>query len=97
MFRDIVQRLGLRLVVLVGVEGELAEQVAGLGEDSDVEVVGEDEDAVPGVAAPEPDVVQPAVVAQGDRAAAAHAVLADPERGSGPSGGCPRRFEGKPR
>jgi hypothetical protein len=66
------------LVVAGGVEGELADEVAVLGEDADVEVVGEDQDPVAGVASAEADVVEAAVVAQGDRAVVADAVVADP-------------------
>ena len=71
-------RFGLGLVVPGGVGGEFADELPGFGEDPDVAVVGEDQDSVAGESAAQADVVESAVVAQGDRAAVAHAVLADP-------------------
>jgi hypothetical protein len=47
-------------------------------EDADVEVADEDQDAGSGVAAAQSDVVQAAVVAQGDDAGVVDAVVADP-------------------
>src|SRR6266545_8295604 len=46
-------RSGLPLVVAGGVEGQLADQLAGLVEDADVQVVHEDQDAGAGVASAE--------------------------------------------
>jgi hypothetical protein len=57
------------LVVPGGVEGEFADELPGFGEDPDVAVVGEDQDSVAGESAAQADVVESAVVAQGDRAA----------------------------
>ena len=51
-----------------GLEGELADESAVFGEDADVEVAGEHEDSLAAVTAAEGDVVEPAVVAQGDDA-----------------------------
>jgi hypothetical protein len=66
------------LVVLGGVEGELAEDLAGGGlDDADVEVVDEEQDGGSGEGSSEADVVEPAVVAQGDAAGVVDAVAAD--------------------
>ena len=55
------------MVVPGGVEGEVAQDVAGGGvDDGDVVVVGQDEDAGSVVVASDSDVVQAAVDAQGD-------------------------------
>jgi hypothetical protein len=54
------------LVVAVGVEGQVVEEFAGFGEDSDVEVVDQHDDSLAGVGASEADVVEAAVVSQGD-------------------------------
>ena len=57
------------LVVAGGVEGELAEDFAGGGvDDGDVEVLDEESDVGSGVGSSDSDVVQAAVVAQGDHA-----------------------------
>jgi hypothetical protein len=56
------------LVVAVGVEGELVEEFAVFGQDSDLEVADQDEDVFAGVAAADADVVQAAVVAEADGA-----------------------------
>jgi len=50
-----------------------------LGDDPQVEVAGEDEDFGAGPAAADADVVEPAVVAQGEFAVGVDAVAADPE------------------
>ena len=72
------------LVVAGGVEGEVAEQFAGGGvEDADVEVGDEDDDSGSGVLVTEADVVEAAVVAQGDSAGLVDAVVADPVVGVG--------------
>ena len=66
------------LVVAVAVEGEVAEQLAGGGvDDADVEVGDEHHDAGSGVFVAEADVVQAAVVAQGDTSGLVDAVVAD--------------------
>ena len=66
------------LVVAVGVEDELAEQLAGGGvDDADVQVLDEEQDAGAGVGAADADVVKLAAVAQGDDAAAVDTVGAD--------------------
>lgn len=51
------------------VQGEFAQQLAGVpGDDADVQVVDQERDAGAGVGAADADVVQAAVVAQGDGA-----------------------------
>jgi hypothetical protein len=73
-----------RLVVASGIEGEPADQLAGVGgEDPDVEIGDEQLDRPALVGPAEADVVQPAVVAKGDGAAGVDLVLADPEVGVG--------------
>jgi hypothetical protein len=65
------------LVVLGRVELQLSEEFAVVGEDADVELVDQDEDVGAGVAAADADVVEPAVVAQGEHAAGVELVVAD--------------------
>ena len=86
MSRDIVHRclatsftLWLRLVVTTWVEGQVPQEFARLGQDSNLEIVHRHQDALACVAPADRDVVEPAVVAQGDRPAGVHAVSADPE------------------
>jgi hypothetical protein len=75
--RDIVH-VWLGLVVAVGVEGELAEELAGFGvDDAGVEIGDEEVDALAGVCAAEADVAESAVVAQGDDPGGVDAVAAD--------------------
>jgi hypothetical protein len=69
----------LWLVVAGGVEGEVAEEFAVLGDDSDVEVGGEDQDRGSGVVSADSDVVESAVVAEGDSSDLVDAVVADSE------------------
>ena len=64
------------MVVPGGVEVEFADEFAVGGEHSDVEVVDEDEDAGAGVAAADADVVESAVVPQGEYAGGVDAVVA---------------------
>ena len=72
------------LVVAAGVEGELAEKLAGgLGDDADVQVLGEDEDLGSGVLAADADVVELAGVAEGDGAGVPDLVGADAVVGVG--------------
>src|SRR5262249_52671781 len=59
-------RSGLGLVVPGGVELEVSQERSAGRDDPDVLVVGEDEDGLSGVAAADSDVVQAAVVAQGE-------------------------------
>ena len=67
------------LVVAGGVEGEVAEQFAGLVvDDADVEVFDDEGDGGVSVGAADADVVEFAVVAQGDFAGFADDVSADP-------------------
>ena len=67
------------LVVAVGVEGEVAEEFAGGGvDDSHVEVGDEHHDSGSGVFVAEADVVEAAVVAEGDASGLVDAVVADP-------------------
>jgi hypothetical protein len=61
--------LVLWLVVLGRVELQFSEEFAVVGEDPDVSIVDQDEDVGAGVAAADADVVEPAVVAQGEHAA----------------------------
>jgi hypothetical protein len=61
-----------------GVEGELADEFAGVAvDDPDVQVVDEQGDASAGEASAESDVVQAAVVPQNDGAGLIDAVVAD--------------------
>ena len=72
------------LVVLVGVEDEFAEDLAGVAvDDGDVEVVDEHADVGAGVLGAEADVVQAAAAAQGDLAAGVGGVVADAEVAAG--------------
>jgi hypothetical protein len=72
------------LVVAGGVEGEVAEEFAGGGvDDADVEVVDEEDDGGLGVGSADADVVEAAVVAEGDGAGLVDAVVADAVVGSG--------------
>src|SRR5215207_3056651 len=67
------------LVVPGGVEDELADQLAGVAaDDADVQVVDEQSDVGAAGGSAEADVVQSAVVAQGDGAAGVDGVVADP-------------------
>ena len=83
------------LVVAGGVEFELAEECAVLGDDADVEVGGEDEHVGAVVRVADADVVQAAVVAQGhaaavdDVAADAAVRLGQPAGGGGAGPGVP--------
>ncbi len=78
----------MRLVVPGGVEGEVAEQFAGgRGDNPDVEVLDEQQDVGSGVGSSDADVVQAAVVAQGDDAGVVDAVAADPFVGRCDAGG----------
>ncbi len=86
MSRDIVDisTPSDRLVVAAGIEGELADQLARVRvEDPDVAVGDEELDRPALVGPAEADVVQLAVVAQGDGAAGVDLVVADPEVGLG--------------
>ncbi len=66
------------LVVDGGVEGEVAEELAGDGvDDADVKVVDEQDDVGSGVGSADADVVESAVVPQGDVAVGANTVGAD--------------------
>ena len=83
----------LGLVVAVGVEGELAEEFAGGGvDDADVEVGDEDDDVGSGVGPADADVVELAVVPQGDDAGVVDAVVADAGVGVGVAAGAGQRF-----
>ena len=67
------------MVVAGGVEGELAEDLAGGGvDDGDVEVLDDEPDVGSGVGSPDSDVVESTVVSQGDGADAVDLVGADP-------------------
>jgi hypothetical protein len=65
------------LVVLGRVELQFSEEFAIVGKDADVAIVDQDEDVGAGVAAADADVVEPAVVAQGEDAAGVDLVVAD--------------------
>jgi hypothetical protein len=69
------------LVVLVGVEGELAEWFALGGDDPDVEAGDEHEDSLSVVGSPDSDVVESAVAAEGDDAGFVDSVLSDSDSG----------------
>jgi hypothetical protein len=70
----------LGLVVAGGVEFEFADEFAGFfGDDADVELVDEHEDVDAGPAVADADVVEAAVVAEGEFAVAVDAVFADAE------------------
>jgi hypothetical protein len=72
------------LVVLGGVDDQLAEELPGGGVDhADAEVVDEQDDVGSGVGSADAEVVQPAGHAQGDAAAVVDAVVADPVVGVG--------------
>ena len=72
------------LVVAVGVEGQLAQEFAGAGvDDADVQVLDEEQDAGSGVGAADADVVEPAVVAEGDESGGVDAIGADAVVGVG--------------
>ena len=76
-----VSRLGwiLGLVIPGRVEGEVAEEFAGgLVDDADVEVLDQQQDVGSGVGSSDADVVDAAVVADGDNAGAVDAAAADP-------------------
>jgi len=75
------------LVVAGGVEDQLAQEFAGGGvDDSDVEVLDEDQDVGSGVGSPDADVVQAAGVAEGDHAGGVDPVAAHPVWVSGGDG-----------
>ena len=81
------------LVVLGGVEGELGEEFAGVGvDDVDVQVLDEHQDRGSGVGSADADVVESAVVAQGDGADAVDLVGADPVVGVGLAAGAGAGF-----
>jgi hypothetical protein len=70
------------LIVAAGIEGEVANQLAGaLVKDTDVQIGHEELDRPALVGSAQADVVQPAVVAKGDGAAGIDPVLADSEGG----------------
>ena len=72
------------MVVLGGVEGELAQEFAGGGvDDADLEVVDEQDDVGSGVGSADADVVQAAGHPQGEGAGVVDAVVADPVVGVG--------------
>jgi hypothetical protein len=72
------------LVAAGGVEGELAEEFAGGGvDDADVQVLDEEQDVGSGVGPAGADVVELAVVAQGDGAVVIEPVGAYPVVGAG--------------
>ena len=72
------------LVVAGGVEGQLAQELAGNGiDDADVQVLDEHEDGGSGMGPADADVVEPAVVAEGDFAVGVDAVRADAVVGAG--------------
>jgi hypothetical protein len=65
------------LVVLGGVEGEGAEELAGGGvHDADVELGDEHDDEGSGVGSADADVVEPAIVAEGELAGGVDTVVA---------------------
>jgi hypothetical protein len=78
----------LGLVVLVGVEGQFAQEFTGGGvDDADLEILDEHDDVGPGVGSPDADVMESTGVAQGDDAGVVDAVVADPVVGVGVAAG----------
>ena len=76
------------LVVLGGVEDQLAEQLPGGGVDhADVQVLDEQDEVGSGMGSADAEVVQPAGDAQGDAAAVVDAVVPDPVVGVGIAAG----------
>jgi hypothetical protein len=76
--------LAAGLVVAVGVEGELAQELAGGGvDDADVQVLDEEQDAGSGVGPADADVVELSVVAEGNEPGGVDAVGADAVVGVG--------------
>ena len=76
------------LVVLGGVEDQLAEELPGGGVDhADVQVLDEQDDVGSGVGSADAEVVQPAGDAQGDPAAVVDAGVRDPVVGVGVAAG----------
>jgi hypothetical protein len=69
--------LALWLVVLGRVELEFSQELAVVGEDADVAILDQDQDVGAGVASADADVVEPAVVSQGEDAAGVDLVVAD--------------------
>ena len=69
----------LRLVVAARIQGELAEKFSVLADNTDVEIGHEDDDAFAFVRATDPDVMQPAVVADRDHTACVDAITSDAE------------------
>ena len=80
------------MVVAGGVDGELAEELAGAGvDDSDVEFLDQDQDAGSSVGAAEWDVAEPACDAECDGAVLVDPVVSDAVMravGRGGAGGC---------
>ena len=77
------------MIVAGRVEGEFAEEFAGGGGyDADVEVLDEDDDVGSGVGSSDADVVEPAVVPEGDDAGVVDAVVPDAGVGVGVAAGC---------
>jgi len=68
---------GLGLVVAGGVEGELADELAGVVEDSDVSSGNEHGDGFAGVASSDADVVETSGVADGEFAVAVDGVVSE--------------------
>src|SRR3954466_8576451 len=67
------------LVVVAGIEDEVAEELAGGGvDDPDVQVLNEQQDVGSGEGPADADVVQAAVDAQGDTSGLVDLVVADP-------------------
>ena len=75
------------MVVAAGVQDQFAEELAGGGVDhADVEVLDDEDDAGSCVGSADADVVQPAVVSQGDGPGLVDGVVPDPVVGVGISG-----------
>jgi hypothetical protein len=86
----------LGLVVAAGVEGQLADEIAGVVEDSDVSSGDEHGDGLACVASSDADVVEASGVADGDLAVAVDLAVAEAVAGPGsdaaettPGGGGP--------
>lgn len=82
------------MVVVGGVDGDVAEEFSGGGvDDADVEVVDEEDDGRSGVGSADADVVESAVDAQGDGAGVVDTVAAYALVGLGARGGPGSRLQ----
>ena len=91
MSRDILPCSGpLGLVVPGRIQRERPQELPVLRDDPDVQIGHQHEDPHAGVSSPQPDVVQPAVVAKGDDPTGVDAVPPDPAVARGDPARVPR-------